>query len=184
MVTVVVQNASDLKKENDAVRSKKERVAPDPLIISDCEAAAEIAAKLIPKHHHELAGANIVYLCRNKAAKSAGKLVPGQVKKASPTDAHISRAYFNKSDMSGEDSQEAHFIMTIALEVWNNLQPNQRTALIDHLLTRCVGVEDEKSGEMKYGIRPPQIQEFAEVAERHGRWNDDLSELGDCLKGK
>ena len=69
----------------------------------------------------------------------------------------------------------------MALEVWNNLQPNQRLALVDHLLTRCVGTEDPKTGAMKYGVRPPQVQEFPEIAERHGRWSDDLIELGASL---
>lgn len=179
MTTVQVKEYSQMKEENDAVRSKKERVAPEPLVIGDMESVAEIAKKLIAKHHHELASANIIYLCRNKAAKAAGVLVPGHVKKASPTEAHISRSYFD-----GQDGEEAHFIVTVALEVWNNMQPSQRIALVDHLLTRCVGTEDEKTGEMKYGVRPPQVQEFPEVAERHGRWNDGLSELGDCLKGK
>jgi len=176
-----IQNASTIKQENDAVRNKKERVAPEPLIIGDLESVAEIAKKLIAKHHPELISANIVYLCRNKAAKSAGRLVPGHVKKASPTDAHISRSYFSEND---EDNQEANLIITIALEVWNNLQAGQRVALVDHLLTRCVGTEDEKSGEMRYSIRPPQVQEFPEVAERHGRWNDELSELLDCMKDR
>jgi hypothetical protein len=178
-MTARIQDEVTMKKENDAVRNKKEKVAPEPLIIGDSETVAEIARKLIPKHHSELASANIIYLCRNKAAKSAGKLVPGHLKKATPTEAHISRSYFSTNH---EDNQEAHFIMTVALEVWNNMQPNQRYALIDHLLTRCVGTEDEKSGEMHYSIRPPQVQEFPEIAERHGRWSSDLVELGDSLK--
>ena len=176
----MVIKAEDLMKENDAVRNKKERVAPEPLIIGDSESVAEIASKLIPKYHHELAGANIIYLCRNKSVKSAGKPVSGHVKKASPIESHISRSYFSKNGLD----EEANFIITVALEVWNGLQSSQRIALVDHLLTRCVGTEDEKTGDIKYSIRPPQVQEFPEIAERHGRWNDELIELGDCLKEK
>ena len=163
--------------ENDAVRPKKERPAPDPLLFADSEAVKEIAEKLISKHHHELAGAKIVYLCRNKSAKSGGQPVPGHVKKASPMEKHIARSYFD----AGE---EPDFFITVALDVWNDLQPNQRQALVDHLLTRCQAIEDERTGEMKYSIRPPQVQEFPEVAERHGRWNDGLIELGNCLEDK
>jgi hypothetical protein len=168
---------SDGKKLNDAVADKKQRSEPDPLIIADFETAKTIAEKLIPKHHPEIASANIIYLCRNKAQKQGGNPVPGTVKKASPLERRIGGSYF-------KDDEEPHFIMTIALDVWNDLQPNQRVALVDHLLTRCVGEEDEKSGEMKYSVRPPQVQEFPEVVERNGRWNDGLAELGDCLKGK
>jgi hypothetical protein len=175
MTTVHISNG---KKINDAVADKKQRAEPDPLIIADFDTAKTIAEKLIPKHHSEIASANIVYLCRNKSQKQGGIPVPGTVKKASPLERHLGGHYFD-----GEDD-EPDFIMTVALDVWNELQPTQRTALVDHLLTRCTGEEDEKSGEMKYSIRPPQVQEFAEVAERNGRWNDGLAELGDCLKGK
>ena len=154
---------------------KKQRSEPDPLIIADFETAKTIADKLIAKHHTEIASANVIYLCRNKSIKHGGVPVSGTVKKASPLERHIGGHYF-----SGDE--EPDFIMTVALDVWNELQPNQRIALIDHLLTRCVGEEDEKTGEMKYKIRPPQVQEFPEVAERNGRWNDGLAELGDCLK--
>lgn len=165
------------KTENDAVRSKKERPAPDPLLFSDSEAVQEVAQKLITKHHHELASANIVYLCRNKSAKSGGKPVAGHVKKATPMEKHVARSYFG-------NGEEPDFFITVALDVWNELQPNQRVALVDHLLTRCQAEEDEKSGEMKYSIRPPQVQEFPEIAERHGRWNEDLVEMGNCLVDK
>lgn len=168
---------SPRSNENDAVRSKKERVAPDPLLFSDSEAAKEIAEKLISKHHHELASAKFIYLCRNKSAKSGGKPVPGHIKKLAPMDKHLSRSYC-------EAGEEPDFVMVVALDVWNDLQPNQRVALIDHLLTRCQAVEDEKSGEMKFSIRPPQVQEFPEVVERHGRWNEDLIEMGNCLEDK
>ena len=79
---------------------------------------------------------------------------------------------------------ECDYIMTVSLDVWNDLNPNQRTALVDHLLTRCVAVEDPKTGETKYKIRPPQVQEFAEIVERYGTWNDGLVEFNACLKDK
>jgi len=175
---MTVVHIKDGKKiENDAAVPKKQRAEPDPLIIADFDAAKAVAQKLIPKHHSLIASANIIYLCRSKAQTQGGIPVPGTVKKASPLERHIGGNYFQGDD-------EPDFIMTIALDVWNELQPSQRIALVDHLLTRCVGTEDEKSGEMKYSVRPPQVQEFPEVAERNGRWNDGLAELGDCLKGK
>lgn len=174
MTTVYIR---DSKQINDAVCDKKQQAKSDPLIIADFETARSIAHKLIPSHHSEIASANIVFLCRNRAQKQAGAPVPGTVKKASPIERHLGGHYF-------DGDEEPDFIMTVALDVWNELQPNQRTALIDHLLTRCVGEQDEKSGEVKYNVRPPRVQEFPEVAERNGMWNDGLTELGYCLKGK
>lgn len=157
--------------ENDAVRDVREKSVSIPLLFDDHEASQEIASRLVSKFHHEIAGATFKFLCRNKATTSAGNKVPGYVKKASPMERHLCGG-------------ECDFIMVIALDVWNDLDVDQRTALVDHLLTRCVGVEDSKTGEMKYSIRPPQVQEFPEIAERYGRWNDGLGELANCLKDK
>ncbi|OPZ38434.1 MAG: hypothetical protein BWY99_01623 [Synergistetes bacterium ADurb.BinA166] len=175
MTTVHISNGKQL--ENDAVADKKQRSEPEPLLISDFEAGQAIAARLIPKHHSEIASANILFLSRNRAAKQGEVRVPGSVKKASPLERHLGGHFF-------DGDKEPDFIITVALDVWNDLQPPQRTALIDHFLTQCFGKEDEKTGNMKYVKRPPQVQEFPEVAERHGRWNDGLVELGACLDKK
>lgn len=170
-------------RENDAVRDKREKAIVIPLMISDAEAVQEVAKKLISKFHHELGSANFIYLYRSKSAKSGGKPIPGHVKKASPIDKHVSRSYFEGlGKTSDNDSGEADYIMTIALDVWNDLQPSQRMALVDHLLTRCVGAEDEKTGEMKFTIQAPNVHEFSTIVERHGQWNDDLVELARCIK--
>lgn len=178
MTTVEAVSYSPVSKENDATRNKKEKTEVEPLVIGDMESAKEIADKLIAKHHHDLASANFIYLCRNKSAKRGGKPVPGHVKKASPTERHISRHYFQGL---GDGDEEVDFVITIALDVWNNLLPNQRTATLDHLLTHCQAVEDEKTGAMKYSVRAPTVQEFPDICERYGRWNDDLVELGRSL---
>ncbi len=156
---------------DQVTRDKKERPASVPLLFDEHEASKEIAERLISKHHHEIANAKFRFLCRNKSAKAGGVPVPGNVKKASPIEAHLSK--------DGCD-----FIMVIALDVWNDYNPTQRTAIVDHLLTRCVAVEDDVTGDVKYSIRPPQVQEFAEIAERYGRWNDSLIDLGNSLQGK
>ena len=157
--------------ENDAVRSKREKTVSIPLLFCDHEASEEIANKLISKHHHDLASAKFKFLCRDKSAMAGGEKIPGTIKKASPMEKHICGG-------------ECDFIMTISLDVWNDFSNTQRTALIDHLLTRCVAQEDPKSGDMKYKVRPPQVQEFPEIAERYGTWNDGLVELNSCLRDK
>lgn len=156
--------------ENDAVREKKQKAEKVPLLFDDHESSEEIAKVLIPKYHPYISGAKIKYLCRNKSTTSGGNKVPGTVKKASPLERHV--------------CDEVDFIMIIALDVWNTLSYEQRTALVDHLLSRCVGVEDETNGEMKYSVQPPPVQEFPEVAQRHGKWNQGLAELGASLLNK
>jgi hypothetical protein len=175
MTTVHMSNGK--RMENDAVADKKQRAEQTPLLISDFEAGRLIAMKLIPKHHDEIANANILFLSRNKAQMQGEQKVPGSVKKASPLERHLGGHFF-------PGDGEPDFIITIALDVWNDLQPTQRTALIDHFLCQCSSKEDEKTGARKYRKRPPQVQEFPEVADRHGSWNDGLTELGNCLRGK
>jgi hypothetical protein len=160
-----------VSNENDAVRSTKEKSVSIPLLFDDHEASGILAAKIIPKFHPYISSAKFRFLCRNKASMKAKEKIPGYVKKASPMDKHLCGG-------------ECDFIMVVALDVWNDLNETSRVALIDHLLARCVGIEDEKTGEMKYSIRPPQVQEFPEIAQRHGRWNEALVELGTVLDRK
>lgn len=157
----------DVTKENDAVRDKKEKSEKVPLVFGGMEAVEEIANKLIPKHHHHLGSARFKFICRNRAAMRAGKPVPGNVYK-----------------MSGkfEYLVEADFVLEVALEVWNELEPHQRIALVDHLLARCRGEEIEETGDMKWKIVPPEVQEFPEIAERHGQWHEGLVEIEKCLR--
>jgi hypothetical protein len=157
------------RDENDAVRDKRNKVQSVPLLFGGHEAAEEIAKNLIKEHHCHLATARMKYICRNKSTKRAGIPVPGNVYKMS-----------NKFEyLVGCD-----FVVEVALDVWNEYNPQQRIALIDHLLTRCTCTEDEESGDLKWHIRPPEIQEFSEVAERNGTWNLGLAEFGRCLAAK
>jgi len=153
---------------NDAVRDKDKKSEKVPLLFADCEAVEELATRLIPRHHPHLGSAKIRYICRNVAAKRAGRPVSGNVYKMT------GKWHFLTGDTD--------LVVEVALEVWNGLEPNQRIALVDHLLTRIVGEENEENGEMKYTIVQPEIQEFAEVAERHGQWHESLVEFEKALR--
>jgi len=151
---------------SDGAPEKPNKVKPIPLLFDDFEAAEQRALKLIPKFHSHLADAKIRYICRNRAAKRAGILIPGNVYKMSGKYAFL----------TGYD-----FVVEIALEVWNDYNETQRTAIVDHLLTRCIGEEKEEDGEMKWRVQAPSLQEFPEVAERNGQWNDSLIDMHKCL---
>jgi hypothetical protein len=144
------------------------KVKPVPLVFGEFEAIEEIAKVLISKHHLDLATARIRYICKNKASKKAGFLVPGNVYKMAPKYEYL----------VGCD-----FVLEIALEVWNDFNPRQRQAVVDHLLSRCVGEEDEEDGgAMKWKLRPPEVQEFPEVVERNGQWNESLIDMGKSIR--
>ena len=146
--------------------TKKQHPKPEKVLYDHHEFSQAIAKSLIPKYHPELGMARFQYLCRSKSCKSGGKPVAGKIYKPSGWTRFLT---------------ETDFVVEIALDCWNDLEPNQRTALIDHLLSRCVGTEDEQNGEMKWSIRPPEVQEFPEVAERNGQWTEGLIEIAKCL---
>ncbi len=150
--------------------SKPEKEEKMPLLYGGFDSASEIVFNdLIPNYHPHLANAKFLFLCRNTAAKSSGQKVPGSVKKASPLERYAG-SFLN----SGE---EPDFIMIIALEVWNEYPPNKRKALLDHLLMRCVAEENPVTGNVSYGTRPPNVQEFPEIVTRHGSWNESVEEM-------
>jgi hypothetical protein len=160
---------------SDEERDKKKHQfkAPAKVLFGEMESSKEIAERLIASDHPHLATARIRYINRDRAAKRAGVPVAGNVYK-----------------MGGkfEYLVGCDFVIEIALDVWNPFNPQQRIALVDHLLTRCVGEENEEeegeNGGMKWKLRPAQVQEFPEVVARNGPWNDSLVEMGQQFRRK
>lgn len=126
----------------------------------EAEAVESFAKRLIPTFHPELATARIRYIYVDEGSKKAGRPILGKVRKISGALEYLT---------------ELDFLIEVALDQWNDLGENQRTALVDHLLERCSGEEDEKSGEMKWAVREPDVQEFSAILKRHGAWNEDLN---------
>lgn len=120
-----------------------------------------IAGGLIPNYHPELATARISYVFVSEASTKGGQDIRGRVKKV---------AGFL------EWALDVDFIIEIAQDKWQELEPSQRTALVDHLLERCTGEEDEKNGnEMKWKLREPDVQEFSSILDRYGAWHQQLA---------
>lgn len=127
----------------------------------EAASVAEIAGGLIPNYHPELATARIFYVFVDKASQKGGRPVPGKVRK-----------------LSGllEWKLESDFIIEVAADQWTELNAEQRTALVDHLLECCFGEEDESGGgDMKWTLREPDVHEFSSILQRHGAWNDSLA---------
>lgn len=119
-----------------------------------------IAGGLIPNFHAELASARIRYVFVSEAAQKGGHELYGRVKR-----------------VSGflEYAIECDFLIEVAQDKWNELEAHQRTALVDHLLERCTGEEDEKTGNMRWKLREPDVQEFASILDRYGAWHTQLA---------
>jgi len=130
-----------------------------PQTYENAEAVEALAKTLIPSHHPELATARFRYVFKEKAGKKGGKTVYGTVKKMSDLMIFLI---------------DADYLVEIALDSWTPLDASKRTALVDHLLERCLGEEDEETAEMKWKLREPDVQEFSSILRRHGTWNEDL----------
>lgn len=129
-------------------------------VFSEAESVRSIAAGLIANYHPELGTARIRYVFQDKANLKGGVEVYGQTKKVSGVSEYL---------------LEVDFLIVVAEDKWTEMANDQQTALVDHLLERCTGEEDEKTGEMKWKVREPDVQEFASILRRHGAWNDSLS---------
>lgn len=131
-----------------------------PKTYDTAESVSAIAQGLLPNYHAELATARIMYVFVDTASSKGGREMPGKVRK-----------------FSGflEWALERDFVVEIASDKWNDLTDRQRTALVDHLLECCTGEEDEKTGEMKWQVREPNVQEFETILQRHGAWNESLT---------
>jgi len=61
------------------------------------------------------------------------------------------------------------FIITLAADVWKDLNDKERLALLDHHLCAC-RAEDQADGSVKTWVAPPDVSFFKAEIERHGMW--------------
>lgn len=130
-----------------------------PRIYGSAESVEEIALRIIPAHHSELATARIQYIFVDKASMKNDLPVLGKTKKVSG---------------ALEFLIEKDFLVEVALDQWREATERKKEALVDHLLECCTGEEDPKTGAMKWVMRTPDIQEFTAILSRHGAWHDAL----------
>jgi len=132
------------------------------------ETLESMAEEIIGQHHPHLGTARILYLFCEKAGKKNGVELLGKVEKLSGWKEYI---------------LEKDFRMEVPLDKWNDLSEEQRRALIDHLLERCYGEEEEETGEMKWKVRDPDVQEFSGILRRHGAWHEGLRTFVEVAHG-
>jgi len=117
---------------------------------------------LVAKYHPLLAPVvdEIAVLFREKGSEVDGKVIAGKTSKAPAILGVLSETHWK-------------FIILLAADVWQELDPKHQTALLDHHLCACGATEDEQTGETKTYVRPPDVAFFKEELERHGAWRYD-----------
>lgn len=117
--------------------------------------------KIIIAHHAHLNEGRILLLFRDQAGKKAGKLTAATASKMSAKDNAIADA-----------APPYAFKIIIANDLWLLNGSAWRRALIDHELCHCVG-----NSEDGWELLGHDIEEFAEVIERHGLWKADVKDF-------
>lgn len=121
----------------------------------------EIAQDLIQKYHQSLQEARIAFVFRDKASKSANKMVLGKASKVS-----------DKLKAAGLDYD---FLIWLAEEEYSELGDEQRRALIDHELSHCSFFDNVPK------MIHHDIEEFRGIIQRYGFWNNSLAEARPTL---
>jgi len=143
--------------------------------------AREIAEELIPKHHtrlvdHPILGdARLLYLFTDRKRKKGNRVTLGTAAKLPALQRYLSRSSPHNS------ASEAHFILLFSYLEWELLDEEQQVALVDHELCHCT-VRTGKDFKSRWAIREHDVEEFAEVIQRHGLWKSDLAEMGQAMQ--
>jgi hypothetical protein len=119
-----------------------------------------------------LAPEHLCILMRDTAPNGWG-IIPGKVMKANKVLSILT-----------DKSYEYKFVFDIAADKWNTLQDVQKRALLYHLCCRIDVVENEETGEVKFGMRVPPIQAFPEEMEKYGMWwpvDEDHEDMAEVL---
>jgi hypothetical protein len=143
----------------------------DEIEIREAPEVRLIALELIRDFHPHLAEASIRYLRSTQDKTYKGKVVAAEMRSFNKLQRYLA------SGTAGEiEEGEEYYLMVY--EGFGLYDATQRRAAIDHELCHLyVKSIDEVTGEEKLGWRDHDVQEFSDVIERHGLWNQDVREF-------
>jgi len=136
----------------------EDKAGPE-LCPEDVIAVAEAIRK---DYHRDLADATILYIFTPKLAGRHGSVALGKAKRCSPVDRLL---------------MQADYIICLNKDAWGKLTEIQQRALLDHELCHCTCSLDGD----KWVKRPHDVEEFAEVIERHGLWKPDIERFAQAV---
>jgi hypothetical protein len=73
------------------------------------------------------------------------------------------------------------YVMEIWDDFWVKATAKQKEALIYHELYHVAFSEDDETGEITWQLKDHELEEFAEVVERYGTWNEALIKFKEIL---
>lgn len=125
-----------------------------------------VAQQLIPKYHHHLLNASIRYLFRKGSPLThGGRPVAGTAKVIKGETAYLTGLNFR---------------IMIDGDLWPKLPPDIQEALVDHELKHCGG--ELVDGQWRWFIVHHDVEDFADIVQRHGFWTAELKQLNDAAR--
>lgn len=129
------------------------------------EGLINLAHELIQEHHGHLIEAKIKYLFRTGNWEVKKRDTWGQAKKVGKEIKFL----------TGYD-----FIITIHQDVWEQLNNEDRKALLDHELQHCSAGTDNVGNKVWY-VQGHDLEDFHAIIRRHGLWSPALKKLENML---
>jgi hypothetical protein len=149
-----------------------------PVTYSEAPPVQKVADKLIDSYHPALKGHRVDCLFRSEEQKTNGQVVLGTARKVAGMNAYLAQRHDELQRLPGETEAELRcapfFLLVIAENMWIAMDDEKRSALVDHLLSRCQ-VKSSENGPRLMTVAPPA--EFPDVLARHGMWRQDLEKL-------
>ena len=132
----------------------------------ESERLKNMAEGLIEEHHEHLAKTNIAYVMKSydPESKSKGSKAARPGKKRTIGKARCLDAILQL--ITG-----IHFVIIIDERLWDQLEVNQQTAVLDHELSHLGWDADGAY------LKDHDITEFGDVVSRHGIYMDDIQEF-------
>lgn len=141
----------------------------------DVRRIAEHIIDTVPEHKR-LKDVRVEYVFRDKAQKSKGRVVLGTAQKLTGLSAFLA-----DDEQSAELADaDPFFVVVIAYDVWERLDEKMRRALVDHELCHCT-VEYDDEGAPKLATKGHDLEEFAQIIERHGLWSSNVAQFGSVV---
>jgi hypothetical protein len=144
---------------------------------ADAPEVESIAVSLIPAFHQHLNIPDlwIHYVFLKNTPKSKDKLAAGRARKVTGLAAWMS----NRASAPGNTSTEPFFMMEISWDLWTQLKPAQKVALVDHELAHF-GIDQK--GELF--LKGHDLEEFTGIVRRHGFWKEEVKQFVEAAREK
>ncbi len=134
--------------------------------------AEEIAAEIIAKFHPNLTGIKIAHLLKVRPVpKKRSTKQPRQGRKVV-----MAKASKVSAKMQALASQDYKFVIEYDSMIWDELNSDTRTALVDHELCHCGNDADGCY------MKNHSVEEFREILSRYGFWKDDVLQFAETTE--